>query len=93
MDDRDSNVEKLAGLTLTTGRLYLRFWKWLLRILIAAFGLIAVGVWLDNARPPEDQHGIDCRRAYLERRGMPDPRDWNSPIPGCDLSLRYYQSK
>ncbi|KQO91204.1 hypothetical protein ASF33_17850 [Methylobacterium sp. Leaf92] len=93
MDDPDSNVEKLAGLALGVGRLYIGFWKWLLRIMVVVFGLIALGIWLDNVRSPEDQHGIDCKRAYLYRQGMPDPSDWNSPIPGCDLSLRYYQPK
>lgn len=93
MDDRDTGVEKLAALALGVGRFYLGFWKWLLRIMVVVFGLIALGICLNNVRSPEDQHGIDCKRAYLYRQGMPDPSDWNSSIPGCDLSLRYYQPK
>lgn len=93
MDDRDSNAEKLAGLALGVGRFYTSFWKWLLRIMVVIFGLIALGIWLDNARTPENQHGIDCKRAYLCRQGMPDPSDWNSPTPRLHLGLRYYQPK
>ena len=88
MDERDSNVEKLAGVALGVSRFYIGFGKWLFRILLVVFGLIALGVWADNTRSPDKQQRIDCKRAYLRREGMPNPRDWNSPIPGCDLSLR-----
>lgn len=88
MDERDSNVEKLAGMALGASRLYMDFWRWLFRIMLVVFGLIAVGIWADNARNPDEQHRIECKRKYLYREGMPNPRDWNSPIPGCDLSLR-----
>ena len=88
MDERNSNVEKLAGTALGAGRLYIAFWKWLFSIMLVALGLIAVVNWTDNTRSPDEQHRIDCKRAYLYRQGMPDPSDWNSPIPGCDLGLR-----
>jgi len=88
MDERNSNVETLAGMALGAGRLYIGLWKWLIRIIVVVFGLITVGIWVDKTQNPDEQHRIDCKRAYLYRQGMPEPKDWNSPIPGCDLSLR-----
>ena len=91
MDERESNVEKLAGMAVTAGNLYITFWKWVIRFMVVLVGLAAIGIWRANTHSPEVQHGIDCKEAYFRRRGMPNPSDWNSPIPGCDLSLRYYQ--
>lgn len=88
MDERDSNVEKLAGLALGVSRFYIGFGKWLFRIMIVVFALIAIGIWADKTGNSDEQHRIECKRKYLYRQGMPDPKDWNSPIPGCDLSLR-----
>ena len=72
MDDRDSNVEILAGVALGAGRLYVGFWKWLLRIMIVVFGLIAVAIWADKTRDPGRaashrlQAGLDLSLRYYQ---------------------------
>lgn len=89
MIERASNVEKPVGTALGVSRFYIGFWKWLFRIMLVVFGLIGVGIWLGKTSGPDEQHRVERKRKYPYRQGMPDPTDWNSPIPGCDLSLRY----
>jgi len=60
MNERDSSVEKLAGMALGAGRLYISFCKWLWLIMIVVFCLIAVAIWAGKTRSPEKQHGLNC---------------------------------
>ena len=54
MDERDGNVEKLAGMALGAGRFYIGFGKWLMGIMIVVFSLIAGAIWLDKSRTSDD---------------------------------------